>query len=61
MKKYQRPLISTIEIPERTAYACNINGATGCPGISNLVGQGICNEATNGIDIPGIGNFGQCA
>jgi hypothetical protein len=61
MKKYQRPFVSTIEIPERTAYACNLAGAD-CPHISNIVGHAICKDSGN-IKIPSIGDFslGTCA
>jgi len=59
VKKYQRPFVSTIEIPERTAYACNLAGS-GCPHISNVVGHAICNMGTNNMTIPGIGDLGQC-
>lgn len=45
-KRYVRPSVTSIEIPERTAYACNVySGYTGggsCPHISNVVGYAIC-------------------
>lgn len=37
-KKYQKPAVSTIEIPERTAFACNLsNGNHACPTGSNMM------------------------
>jgi len=54
VKKYQKPTVATIQIPERTAYACNLGGA-GCPHVSNVVNHGVCNTSTNGIM-----GYGQC-
>jgi hypothetical protein len=54
VKKYQKPTVATIQIPERTAYACNLGNA-GCPHISNVVNHGVCNTSTNGIF-----GLGQC-
>jgi hypothetical protein len=51
--QYEKPLITTIEIPERTSYACNIHGDEGCPHISNIVGHGIC-TSTNSLSFLGV-------
>lgn len=43
--KYRKPAIETIEIPERTAYACNIaNNVPGCPSISEIANQLLCSS-----------------
>jgi len=52
VEEYQKPTITTIEIPERTSYACNIYGDIGCPHISNVVGHGVC-TSTNSLSIVG--------
>lgn len=44
-KKYEKPMVMTVEIPERTAYACNLGGNS-CPHFSNIVNHAIC--TTNG-------------
>ena len=54
VKKYQKPTVTTIQIPERTAYACNLGGSIGCPQVSNVVGYGLCSPAN------GIHGIGQC-
>ena len=60
MKKYQKPDLSAITIPERTAYACNIAaGIQSCPHVSNVTGFAIC-SAQNNLTYGG-GNLGQCA
>ncbi len=46
-KKYEKPMVTTVEIPERTAYACNLV-SEGCPHISNVVNHGLCSN-TNGL------------
>jgi hypothetical protein len=44
--KYRKPSIETIEIPERTAYACNIsNNIPGCPHISQIANQLLCSPS----------------
>ncbi len=43
---YRKPDIEMIEIPERTAYACNIsNNIPGCPHISQIANQLLCSPS----------------
>lgn len=45
-KRYQRPVVTTIEIPERTAYACNVaTNFQGCPHISNIATALVCSPS----------------
>ena len=53
-KEYQKPTVTTVEIPERTAYACNLGDAT-CPEISNVVGSAICGPVGQGAGLFGLG------
>jgi hypothetical protein len=49
---YQKPMVTTIEIPERTSYACNLGDAS-CPHTSNIVGHGVCTDS-NALSIFGV-------
>lgn len=46
MEEYQKPAVTTIEIPERTSYACNLANDS-CNHISNLVNHAICTSANS--------------
>jgi len=54
VEEYQKPTVTTMEIPERTSYACNLGDAS-CPTFSNVVGHGICPDSF------GIAGLGTCA
>ena len=59
MKKYKKPEIVSVEVPERTSYACNVNGTIGCPNQSTIVGGGLCDTGQPGHNnIFGLG--GPC-
>jgi len=55
-KSYQKPCITTIEIPERTSYACNVATGQqyGCGHTSNVIGHGIC-SSSSGLNVMGVG------
>ena len=46
--RYQKPAVRTVDIPERTAYACNFSRGNNCPSSSNISSPIVCN--------PGMGN-----
>jgi len=52
IEKYEKPMVMTVEIPERTAYACNLNDAS-CGHVSNLINHAIC-MSTNSLSAMGI-------
>ncbi|NVM20307.1 MAG: hypothetical protein HWN68_00820 [Desulfobacterales bacterium] len=56
-KKYEKPAIVTVEVPERTAYACNLGNET-CPHASGVVNHAICSD--NGGQGSGLWGIGVC-
>lgn len=56
VKKYHKPSVSTIEIPERTSYACNVGSSEPyiCPNVSAMIGSGICASKT-AFSVVGVG------
>ncbi len=57
-KRYQKPTITTFEIPERTAYACNFTENLGCGEYNNLVAHAVCGPSYN--IVVGSSSLGQC-
>jgi len=50
-KKYQKPAVSTIEIPERTAFACSLKKEkNGCPMGSSVVGVSVCKNKNSALN-----------
>jgi hypothetical protein len=47
-RTYQKPSVATIEIPERTSYACNVGSSDpfACSNTSAISGHGICTSDT---------------
>lgn len=52
-KKYEKPAIVTVEVPERTAYACNLD--TSCPHYSNVVNHAVCSPTGGTTGLWGLG------